>query len=840
MKNIPPSPEHTPMIQQYLRIKEQHAKHLLFYRMGDFYELFFEDAKIAAEILDITLTSRGNSQGEPIPMAGVPYHSADPYLAKLLKYGKTIAVCEQLGDPKNSKGPVDRQVVRILSPGTLTDESLLPERQECLTVSVHELHQQFAVAWLDFASGRFGSSLLSQSDSLYDELTRLNPKEILISDTLSFDQKTALTSALTNSLTSSTISNTSSTSPYPIETRDPLYFEASYAKKMIKKHFKEAQEKEIKKNLPEVCLIAVGVILQYAEETQLRSIPHLQVPYLEKHEDILYLDANTRKNLELVQNHQGDPANTLFSLLDTTATPMGSRLLSRWILAPKRSHSLLNQRLDAVQALQNEERYRELRSHLKHIHDMERILSRVALDSSRPHDLVRLRSAFHVLPLLKSLLTNSTEVLLQKLSQDIGDFQDLSELLSKAIIEHPPSHIRDGGVIAEGFDPELDELRHLSENAHDFLLKLEKNEQEKTGLSTLKVGFNRIHGYYIELSRLQSDKAPVHYLRRQTLKNAERFITPELKTFEDKILSSQERALSREKYLYEKLLSTLREALPELQKTSDALAEVDVLCCLSERAITLEWHRPSFTQKKELTVELGRHPVVEELHDAPFIPNHLKLHEARSMLIITGPNMGGKSTYMRQNALIVLLAHMGSFVPAAKAEIGPIDKLFTRIGAHDDLSRGKSTFMVEMTETAHILKHATKQSLVLMDEIGRGTSTFDGLSLAFAIALHLAQETKAFTLFSSHYFEMTELPKLSPCIQNVHLGAIEHGNNLIFLYTVEEGPANRSYGLQVAKLAGIPEIIIERAKAKLRELESQELKSLDLKSQDLALQDLES
>lgn len=816
--DLNPIPTLTPMMQQYCRIKANHPNHLLFYRMGDFYELFFEDAKIAADLLDITLTARGQSAGMPIPMAGVPHHAAEAYLAKLLRLGKTIAICEQFGDPNTSKGPVEREVVRILTPGTLTDEFLLDAQQESIVLAMApaqfkkrltiDHNTAFGLAYLELSSGRFNIAHLPDFEALLHEIDRLRPAEILISETFQNSE----------SLLMKNLINNAKLSP-KIQWRHAGEFEIKAAQQIFSAQFKTENFENLDTHL-EPAFCAAGALLSYAKETQCKEISHIQMFNIEDHQTHLHMDANTRRNLELTHNLQGNRENTLLALLDTTTTPMGSRMLARWIQSPKRSHPHLNQRLDAVQELKNNQVFLSIQAALKPMHDMERILTRIALLSAKPYDLIRLGHAFQALPLLKTSCASFKSAGLSSLSEQMSLFPALAHKIDCAIVNEPPSHLRDGGVIKTGYNQPLDELRTLSENAHEFLLQLEASEQQKTGLSTLKVGFNRVHGYYIELSRQQAIKAPADYIRRQTLKNAERFITPALKNFEDKILSSQSRALAKEKELYESLVLELKEHLSTLQQTSMAISELDVLACLAERAEALNWHRPIFSLKKELIIEAGRHPVVEQVLQTPFIPNHLNLSDERRMLIITGPNMGGKSTFMRQTALLVLLAHIGSFVPAQEAKIGLFDKLFTRIGAHDDLSSGKSTFMVEMMETAHILQQATENSLILMDEIGRGTSTFDGLSLAWAIAQHLNQQLKAFTLFSTHYFEMTELPKHCPGIANVHLDAIEQGQSLIFLYTVEEGPANKSYGLQVAQLAGVPMNVIENAQKKLLALEN--------------------
>lgn len=787
------------MIQQYLRIKAEHPDHLLLYRLGDFYELFFEDAKKIASLLNLTLTSRGQSGGEPIPMAGVPYHSVEGYLTKLIRLGETIAICEQVGDPNTSKGPVERQVTRVLTPGTLTEEALLNEHQDNLISAIHHDNSCFAIASLDLAGGRLSISELSSLNDLEEELSRLNPSEILLNESL-INQIPFLKQTLCC-----------------LQIRKASSFQTSQGRKRLEALFPLTVHPNIQTLTSGQG--AVASLLDYVENTQKRELSHLYKLSIESPTDAIQMDPNTRRSLELTLNMEGSQENTLFSILNTTACPMGARLLSRWIQKPLLSRVTLNERFDALDELINEQHYQTAHQILKSIGDVERILSRIGLLSARPHDLIRLKQALKELPELKSFLSNFSCSRLTTLNDSLCVFPELEQHLEKALNENPPNHIRDGGVIAQGYDETLDELRGLSNDAERFLLAIEQEERARTGLSTLKVGFNQIHGYYIEISRSQSKQAPNDYIRRQTLKNVERYIFPKLKSFEDKILSSKERALSREKQLYESLMLTCQQSLTDLQLSIEVVCELDVLSCLAERGDTLGWHRPQLSNTNEIDIIAGRHPVVEQALDIPFVPNDLKLHSNRQLLIITGPNMGGKSTYMRQTALIVLLAHIGSFVPAERASIGRFDRIFTRIGASDNLSRGQSTFMVEMIEAATIMKLATQNSLLLIDEIGRGTSTFDGLSLAYSIAAYIADTIKAPTLFATHYFEMTEIPLEFPRAANIHLGAQEHHDDLIFLYTVEEGPTNQSYGIQVAKLAGLPNQIIAMAKEKLAELE---------------------
>ncbi|MFI4937177.1 MAG: DNA mismatch repair protein MutS [Candidatus Berkiellales bacterium] len=792
---------HTPMMQQYLKIKSAHPDQLMFYRMGDFYELFFDDAKKAAQLLDITLTARGQSAGEAIPMAGVPYHAAENYLAKLLQLGESVVICEQIGDPNTSKGPVERQVTRILTPGTLTDEALLEAKTENLIVAVSAGKSSFGISSLELSSGRFVLQEVHSLNELQNEISRLNPAELLIPEDF-------LAETLPPSLR--------------LIRKRPLWdFDYATAVKHLCTQLKTKDLSAFQCQDLKLAITAAGSLLRYVEETQRSAIPHIHRLQVENPNDYVQLDNHTLRNLEITQNLQGQREQSLLGILDRTSTPMGSRLLSRWLNRPLRDHPQLNARQQAIFAFLQTDSIDPLQSHLKQVGDIERINARIALQSARPKDLAKLRKALGALPQIKALLKKTKALSPEKLNQ-LQEHAEVFELLSKAIVEDPPVVIRDGGVIAIGYDETLDELLSLSEDSTSFLQKLEKKEQARTRLSTLKVGYNRIHGFYIELSRQQALQAPKEYLRRQTLKNVERYITPELKIFEEKVLSSKEKALAHEKKLYEDLLKTLLKSLHALQQTANMLAEIDALVNLAERAKTLHYNCPNLSVTPGINITQGRHPVVEQLCEGPFIPNDVNLTSDASMLLITGPNMGGKSTYMRQTALIVLMAHIGSFVPAENATLGPIDRIFTRIGANDNLAKGQSTFMVEMTETANIMHYATPKSLVVMDEIGRGTSTFDGLSLAWACAYELSQRIKAFTLFSTHYFELTQWTSQLSNVKNVHLDAKECGEDLVFLHTVEEGPANKSYGLQVAKLAGLPPGILAEAAKMLQQLEQQQ------------------
>ncbi|MDY6920487.1 MAG: DNA mismatch repair protein MutS [Pseudomonadota bacterium] len=808
--------QHTPMMQQYLRIKSEHPAELVFYRMGDFYELFFEDAQRAAELLDITLTQRGQSAGKPIPMAGVPYHAAESYLARLVKLGESVAVAEQIGDPAASKGPVERKVVRVVTPGTVSDEALLDATMDNLLCAVTQHLDRYGIAHLDITSGRFFVSEVEGETALMAELARLDPAELLVAEDSHLyrllDGRRGLRS------------------------RPPWDFDHESAQRALVQQFQTQDLAGFGCQDMTGAVAAAGCLLQYAKETQRAALPHIRNLAVESLSDCVVLDSATRRNLELTANVHGEDRYTLAWVLDKTKTAMGARMLRRWLHRPIRQRAVLLQRQNIIAGLLQNYQYEPVQAVLKQIGDIERILARVALKSARPRDLSRLRDGLVALPALADATAAMESEELQQLRATIGSYPELAELLTKAIVPTPPVVIRDGGVIAAGYDSELDELRGISENAGQFLLELEARERDRTGISTLKVGYNRVHGYYIEISKAQARQAPQEYIRRQTLKNAERYITPELKAFEDKALSAKSRALSREKALYDELLERLGEHLAALQTSFLAVAELDVLACLAERADTLAFTRPRLSDETGLHISGGRHPVVEQVMSDAFIPNDLQLDSHRRMLVITGPNMGGKSTYMRQIALIAILAHIGSFVPAEQARIGPIDRIFTRIGSSDDLASGRSTFMVEMTETANILHNAGRQSLVLMDEIGRGTSTFDGLSLAWACANYLAVKLQALTLFATHYFELTQLPDQAPNVVNVHLAAREQGDTILFLHKVMEGPANQSYGLQVARLAGVPASVVNNARKKLAQLEKQDLNNQALQQANQPLQ----
>ncbi|WP_312934475.1 DNA mismatch repair protein MutS [Pseudomonas sp.] len=793
---------HTPMMQQYWRLKNQHPDQLMFYRMGDFYEIFYEDAKKAARLLDITLTARGQSAGQSIPMCGIPYHSAEGYLAKLVKLGESVVICEQIGDPATSKGPVERQVVRIITPGTVSDEALLDERRDNLIAALLGDERLFGLAVLDITSGNFTVQEIKGWENLLAELERINPVELLFPD----DWPSGLPAEKRRGA----------------RRRAPWDFDRDSARKSLCQQFATKDLKGFGCDKLTLAIGAAGCLLTYAKETQRTALPHLRSLRHERLDDTVILDGASRRNLELDVNLAGGRENTLQSVIDRCQTAMASRLLARWLNRPLRDLKVLKARQDSIRCLLDGFRFEKLQPQLKDIGDIERILARIGLRNARPRDLARLRDALGALPELQNALSELEAPHLARLAVIAGTYPELASLLERAIIDNPPAVIRDGGVLKAGYDGELDELLAISENAGQFLIDLEAREKARTGLANLKVGYNRVHGYFIELPSKQAEQAPGDYIRRQTLKGAERFITPELKAFEDKALSARSRALAREKLLYDALLETLIEHLAPLQDSAAALAEVDVLSNLAERALNLDLNCPTFVDEPCLRIDQGRHPVVEQVLTTPFVANDLRLDDSTRMLIITGPNMGGKSTYMRQTALIVLMAHIGSFVPAVGCELSLVDRIFTRIGSSDDLAGGRSTFMVEMSETANILHNATERSLVLMDEVGRGTSTFDGLSLAWAAAERLAQ-LRAYTLFATHYFELTVLPDSEPLVANVHLNATEHNDRIVFLHHVLPGPASQSYGLAVAQLAGVPTPVIQRAREHLGRLETASL-----------------
>jgi len=800
---MPDAATHTPLMQQYLRLKAEVERDnpgiLLFFRMGDFYELFYDDARRAAELLDITLTARGQSAGQPIPMAGVPYHAVDSYLSRLLKRGESVAICEQVGDPDSAKGPVERKVVRIVTPGTLTEESLLEERGDRLLAACCAGDEGFGLAWLDLAGGHLAGSEPATAEALAAELERLRPAELLHPESLAppGHGETAL------------------------RRRPDWEFDTESGARALCKQFGTRDLSGFGIEQPGPASAAAGALIGYARAMLARELPHLRGFRLERHSEHLELDAATRRHLEIDRHPDGRTENTLLGLLDRAVTPMGSRELRRRVLQPLRDRAELTRRHDAVQALLNAHVHTRLREVLAGTGDLERILTRIALGSARPRDLTTLRAGLQRLPEVLALLAELPDPQIAGLCAAMPERPELKELLERALVEQPPMLLRDGGVIRDGYSAELDELRQLSTNADDFLQRFEAQERERTGIASLKVGYNRVHGYYIEIGKSKADLVPAEYTRRQTLKNAERYITEELKNHEDKVLSARERALALEKSLYQDLLSRLADEHAPLAAMARALAALDVLAAFAERAETLNWSRPELGDAPGLEITEGRHPVVEAVQDEPFVPNDCTLHPERRMLVITGPNMGGKSTYMRQTALLVLLAHAGSFVPATAMRCGPVDRIFSRIGAGDDLTRGRSTFMVEMVETANILHNSTEHSLVLMDEIGRGTSTFDGLALAWAVATELALGRRSMALFATHYFELTRLAEDHDGIVNVHLNAREHGERIVFLHTVRDGPASQSYGLQVARLAGLPGSVLEHARAHLERLEAE-------------------
>ena len=810
---------HTPMMQQYLRVKMEHPHSLMFYRMGDFYELFFDDAHKAAKLLGITLTHRGKTSGKPIPMAGVPYHAAEGYLARLVKKGETVVICEQIGEV-TGKGPVERGVVRIITPGTLTDDALLNSHQSSNLVSLCLQQNQIGIALLDLSAGIFKVQQMDYlPEQLAIELSRLMPSEIVVDEDI---------------VDPNIIEQVKKQLDCPVTKRPNVDFNLNNAQKTLCDQFAVSSLSGFGIDHLPLAKAAAAALIHYAKETQKTALPHIRSIQLEQSSDFIALDPVTRRNLELVEP-LFEHGTSLFQLINDCQTAMGSRLLSRTLMQPLRDTALLDARLDAIQALIQGYHESPVRLVLKEISDIERVLSRVALGSARPRDLVQLRQACAQIPYLRHALqpivSAQQSQLIQNLNEELGDFHGLHQRLMQAIVENPPVLLRDGNVIAEGFDSELDELRKIRDHAGQFLIDLEVKERQESGIPTLKIGYNRVSGYYIELTRAQAEQAPEHYIRRQTLKNAERYITPELKSFEDKVLSSESRALAREKMLFEMLLDELRQDIAQLQMMSSAIAQIDLLANFAHQARLRNWARPEYSPEIGIKITAGRHPVVEALSKTAFTPNDTLLDYNHRLAIITGPNMGGKSTYMRQTALIALLGYCGSYVPAQTAVLGPIDRVFTRIGSADDLSTGKSTFMVEMTETSQILHHATSQSLVLMDEVGRGTSTYDGLSLAWACVLDLSKRIKCLCLFATHYFELTELSKESG-VDNYHVTAKEMNGNLILLHKVQQGPASQSHGLQVAKLAGIPANVIKEAQNRLRILEKQQHKNVNLAVQD--------
>lgn len=799
---------HTPMMQQYLKLKAAHANLLLFYRMGDFYELFYEDAEKAARLLDITLTKRGQSAGQPIPMCGVPYHSVEQYLVRLVKLGESVAICEQIGDPATSKGPVERAVMRIVTPGTVTDSALLDDKSESLLLAMHVERQRVGLAWLNLANGNF-SLLETRFDALPAHFERLRPAEILLADADLLDEFDLRNAALRE--------------------LPQWHFDTTTARQLLTGHFGTQDLAGFGlagADEPDLALAAAGALFQYAQATQLRSLAHITGLRMESESEFLRLDAATRRNLELTETLRGEAAPTLLSLLDTCSTSMGSRWLRHALHHPSANPRLAIARHEVVAELLGEDGHgmgSNIQHALKSVADIERITSRIALKSARPRDLSALRDSLAALPAVQSLLQTPQAALLAELRAAIAIPAAALQLLQAAVTAEPSSVLREGGVIADGYSADLDELRGIQSNCGAFLLELEAREKARTGINTLKVEYNKVHGFYIEVTHANTEKIPDDYRRRQTLKNAERYITPELKTFEDKALSANDRALALEKQLYDALLDALAEHIQQLQQIARNLALLDGLCAFAAIARERNYCRPEMVAESLLEIDAGRHPVVEAQHGVQFIANPVTFAVTRRMLLITGPNMGGKSTYMRQVALIVLLAHCGAFVPAASARIGRFDAIYTRIGASDDLASGRSTFMVEMTEAAAILNGATDRSLVLMDEIGRGTSTFDGMALAFSIARHLLDKNRAYTLFSTHYFELTRLAENYAECANVHLDAVEHGHSIVFLHAVEEGPASQSYGIQVAALAGIPGSVVRDAKRRLVALENREV-----------------
>ncbi len=786
---------HTPMMRQYLRIKAQYPDVLLLYRMGDFYELFFDDAKEAARLLDITLTSRGQASGTPIPMAGVPFHAVEGYLAKLVEKGRSVAICEQIGDPDTAKGPVERRVQRVVTPGTLTEDALLAPDRDSILAGLKPVGDGWAIAWLNLTSGEFVVAKATGAEQLASALARLRPAEVLVPP----GAQPAVEAT--------------------VRTRDALEFDTDLGFRQLTEHFGVADLDAFGIVASDAVVGAAAAVLRYAQAARCQDLAFVERLVKESDAEVIVMDEHTRRNLEIDRRLDGETDATLFSVTNRTSTPMGARLLRAWLTAPARDRAVIARRQEAVVAVLAQRSASSFAKALGAVGDLQRITSRIALGNASPRDLGKLRQALGAIPELKGAVADLPATDLTTRFRELPAFADELTLLRKALVDEPPATIRDGGMFASGYDAELDRLKDLTENAADWLNALEAKERRRTGLANIKVGYNRVHGYYIEAGRAAAAELPPEYIRRQTLKNAERYITPELKRFEDEALTSQAQALKRERLLFDELLSSLRQSLDGLRGAARQIARLDVLTSFAIVAERYGLVRPKLTEEPVIAVEAGRHPVVEAVADTPFVPNDLALSNDRRMLIVTGPNMGGKSTYMRQAALIVLLAHTGGFVPAKSATIGPVDRIFTRVGAADDLAGGRSTFMVEMSEAAHILRNATNRSLVLLDEIGRGTSTYDGLALAWASADHIARRIGAFTLFATHYFEMTALPAEVKSVANVHLAAAEHGGQVVFLHSVREGPASQSYGIEVAKLAGVPESVLAAARRRLLELE---------------------
>ena len=789
--------KHTPMMQQYLHLKADYPDMLLFYRMGDFFELFFEDAKRAARMLDLTLTSRNKNAADEIPMAGVPVHSIEKHLRKLLRQGESVVICDQVGDPASSKGLVERKVTRIVTPGTVTENELLDYGRDNFLLAICQASQSAGLAYIDLSSGRFILQTCEGLQELSSEIDRIQPAEILLPENAAINFKNGSV----------------------VKRLPTWHFELDSAITALCKQFSTRDLSGYGSMEHTLAISAAGAVLQYLKDTQKTALPHINGLQLKRNEEFLLIDGISRNNLEIEQSTRGQKSHSLIGVLDNTVSAMGARQLRAWLSQPTRIQSILLKRHTAIEQLIQFGEFENLRNLLARISDIERIRSRIALRTAQPRDLDALRKTVGMAPSILQALKDYTEDLLTECSGLLSRHEHLGSVLAQALVDEPPAVLHDGGVIRPGFDEELDRLRQMSENANLFLVDLEQKEKDATRISSLRVAYNRVHGYYIEISRSQINQVPEHYIRRQTLKNAERYTTPELKQFEDEVLSAKERALRYEKHLYDKLIDKLSRELDTIQNCAQGLAQLDALVSLAERAVTLNYVQPKFTGENCIKITRGRHPVLEQVQDEPFTANDTFLDTQHKLLLITGPNMGGKSTYMRQVALITWLAYTGSYVPADSALVGPVDAIYTRIGASDDLSSGNSTFMVEMTEAAKILNNATCNSLVIMDEIGRGTSTYDGLALAWSCAEHLSMVNDSYTLFATHYFELTQLPKHYDNIQNIHIDAIEHDENIVFLHAVKEGPANQSYGVQVAKLAGIPKSVIANAKLKLRQLE---------------------
>ncbi|MEC8461352.1 MAG: DNA mismatch repair protein MutS [Pseudomonadota bacterium] len=798
-------PKHTPMMQQYHALKAQHPDALLLYRLGDFYELFYEDAHTAANLLSITLTHRGNSAGKPIPMAGVPVHAVDNYLAKLVKLQQKVVICEQVGQSQGHKGPMERAISRIITPGTLSDDALLEAQSHNYVACVYVHKRTLGLSWLDLSTGHFNVAEYQDHrlDNINNLLADIKPKEMLFCE---HDQ--VLLSKL--SLTCTTTA------------RPQTDFSLATCQRLLNEQFHTRDLHAFSCQSYTAGIQAAGSLLNYIHLTQRKKAEHIRAIRRYNDQNYLQIDANSRQHLSLTE-HPSHTTHTLFARLNFAKTPMGKRRLKQWIQQPTTELSSIHRRQFAIKTFLEDNHStgitRMLGNHFPDLGDLERILSRVALLSARPTDVAQLRQGLTAISCFVGDLKSHQA--LSYWSQHVAPFHELNQLLDRALVEHPPSLTRDGGMIADGYDPELDRLKHFHTQALEKLAQLEQLERQRTGITTLKLTYNKLAGYFIEVSKSQSEQVPDDYIRKQTLKHVERYTIALLKDIEYDSLTASQRALALEKQHYDQLLLTINQHLEPLQAMAEALADLDALLSLSVYAGQVDMACPDIQSSHEgMFIEAGRHPLLTQ-SDSSCVANDTRLPCEQPMQIITGPNMGGKSTYMRQTALLVILAHMGSFVPAKSMRLSVLDRLFCRVGSGDDPTSGRSTFMVEMTETANILHHATPKSLVLMDEVGRGTSTYDGMSLAWACCEHLIRHNRSMVLFATHYVELTQLADVHPEVNNVHLQVKEYQNQLIFMYTVADGASHKSYGLQVARLAGLPKSVIQSAESKLRVISKQ-------------------